>query len=98
MNRRRFLQGFTAAGLAAALSRTVPSTRAAEPTVAQPKLKIVSVDTSPVRLNGRPGPTAAPKFDSDFDPRRWRYRGPFAQLVGAVVVVIKTDQGITGYG
>ncbi len=64
----------------------------------KPKLKIVSVDTYPVRLTGRPGPGARPKFDSNFDPKRWHYRGPFAQLVGATVVVIKTDQGITGFG
>jgi L-rhamnonate dehydratase len=95
MNRRRFVQSLTAAGFVAALSRSLPITRAAAPAAA---LKIVSVDTYPVRLNGRPGPMAAPKFDSDFDPKRWRYRGPFAQLVGAVIVVIKTDQGITGYG
>ena len=64
----------------------------------KPKLKIVSVDTYPVRLTGRPGPGARPKFDSNFDPKRWHYRGPFAQLVCATVVVIKTDQGITGFG
>ena len=27
-----------------------------------------------------------------------QYRGPFGQLVSAIVVIIKTDQGITGYG
>jgi L-rhamnonate dehydratase len=39
-----------------------------------------------------------PKFDSDFDPARWRWRGPFAQLAGAIIVEIKTDQGLAGYG
>jgi L-rhamnonate dehydratase len=93
MNRRDFLRTATVAGMAATFSRP-GFLRAAE----TPKLKIVSVDTYPVRLAGRGGPAAAPKFDSDFDVRRWRYRGPFAQLVGAVIVVIKTDQGVTGFG
>ena len=34
-----------------------------------------------------------PEFESDFDPRRWRYTGPYAQLASAIVVVIKTNQG-----
>jgi L-rhamnonate dehydratase len=96
MNRRHFLQSLGVVGAATTLGR--PGFLRAAEAAAQPKLKIVSVETYPVRLNGRPGPAAVPKFDSDFDPRRWRYRGPFAQLVGAVVVVIKTDQGITGFG
>ena len=44
----------------------------------------------------RPG--KRPNFTSDSDPQRRRYFGPFAQLVSAIVVVIHTDQGITGYG
>jgi L-rhamnonate dehydratase len=96
MNRRHFLQALAVATAASTLGGA-RRLQAAEPD-AKPKLKIVSVDTYPVRLAGRGGAGAAPKFDSDFDPRRWRYRGPFAQLVGAVLVVIKTDQGITGYG
>jgi L-rhamnonate dehydratase len=58
----------------------------------------VSVDVYPVRLWERSAQGTLPKFDSDFDPKRWNYRGPFAQLAGAMVVVIKTDQGITGFG
>ena len=41
---------------------------------------------------------SVPKFTSDYDPLRWRYRGPFSQLASAVVVEIRTDQGIVGYG
>ncbi len=62
------------------------------------KLKITEVDTYPVRLWDRPAIGALPEFESDFDPGRWRYTGPFAQLTSAIVVVIKTNQGITGFG
>ena len=41
---------------------------------------------------------AVPKFKSDFDPARSRWIGPFAQLGGAILVEIKTEQGLTGYG
>ena len=41
---------------------------------------------------------AVPKFTSDFDPARSRWIGPFAQLGGAILVEIKTEQGLTGYG
>jgi len=40
----------------------------------------------------------APSFSSDDDPRRWRYGGPFQQLPSAIIAIIKTDQGITGFG
>ena len=96
MNRRHFLQALSMAGAASTLPWA--GRLWAEEGGEKPKLKIVSVDTYPVRLTGRPGPGARPKFDSNFDPKRWHYRGPFAQLVGATVVVIKTDQGITGFG
>ena len=51
-----------------------------------------------MKLWERSGRGAPPKFEGDFDPRRWRYRGPYSQLTSAIVVVIKTDQGITGFG
>lgn len=60
-------------------------------------LKIVSVKAWPVTL-GFGWRESAPKFKSDFDPARWRYRGPLSQLAGAMIVEIKTDQGIAGYG
>jgi L-rhamnonate dehydratase len=42
--------------------------------------------------------TASRQVLSDFDSRRWRQFGPFSQLGGAILVQIRTDQGITGYG
>lgn len=64
---------------------------------AEAKLKIVSVKAYPVMV----GPSFAnrtPKFSSDYDPLRWRWLGPFSNLMGEIVVEIKTDQGIVGYG
>src|SRR5947209_6024991 len=69
--------------------------------LAAPKQKIVSVRVWPVDLSINLGGTfqrAAPKFTSDFDPRRWRSFGPFSQLIGAIMVEIRTDGGIVGYG
>ena len=60
-------------------------------------LKIISVRAYPVTL-GFGWRASAPKFKSDFDPARWRHRGPLSQLAGAMIVEIKTDRGITGYG
>jgi len=65
---------------------------------AEDKLKIVSVDAYPVKLWANSAQGTLPKFDSDFDPRRWSYRGPLAQLAGAIMVVIKSDQGHIGFG
>lgn len=61
------------------------------------RLQIASVKAYPIRVPGMAG-GAAPKFNSDFDPARSRWIGPFAQLGGAIMVEIKTEQGITGYG
>jgi L-rhamnonate dehydratase len=59
--------------------------------------RIKSVRAYPVYL-GAAYAANIPTFTSDFDPGRWRWRGPFAQLAGAIIVEIKTDQGVTGYG
>ncbi len=96
MKRRQFLGRLAAAGAAASLE--LPNFLLADHHSNMAKLKIVSVETYPVSLRGRSSQGSLPQFDSDFDPRRWQYRGPFAQLSGAMVVVIKTNQGITGYG
>lgn len=59
--------------------------------------KIVSVKAAPLPLL----PTSrfgTRKFASDHDPARMRWFGPFSQLAGSILVQIKTDQGITGYG
>ncbi len=62
------------------------------------KLKITSVDVYPVKLWERSSQGKLPQFSSDFDPQRWRYKGPFAQLASSIIVIIKTNQGITGFG
>ena len=59
--------------------------------------RIASVDAwSSVLLPARA--PAAPKFASDDDAARRRWFGPFAQLTSAIVVRIRTAQGLTGYG
>ncbi len=87
-SRRHFLS--TLAGAAAAGS----------PAWAQSagSLEITSVEAVPVRLWSRSSQGRLPEFDGPYDPARWRYSGPFSQLASAIVVVIKTDQGITGFG
>ena len=65
---------------------------------AQPPVKITGIRVTPVRLAKRFTKQQAPKWISDYDPRRWRYNGPFAQLNGAIAVEIETSAGITGYG
>src|ERR1700704_5662024 len=61
------------------------------------RLQIASVKAHPIRVPGMAG-AAIPAFTSDFDPARSRWIGPFAQLGGAILVEIKTEQGLTGYG
>ncbi len=61
------------------------------------RLQIASVKAYPIKVPGMNGGTV-PQFTSDFDPARSRWIGPFAQLGGAIMVEIKTEQGITGYG
>ena len=93
-DRRQFLR--SAAGLGCAAS--FGSSLLPEAQGAAERLQITSVDAYPVQLWADRPPRPAPKFKSDFDPARWRYRGPFAQLGSAIVVVIRTKQGVTGYG
>src|SRR5712671_1577592 len=61
------------------------------------RIEIASVKAFPVKVAGMAG-GAVPKFKSDFDPARSHWIGPFAQLGGAIMVEIKTEQGLTGYG
>ena len=61
-------------------------------------LRIVSVEAVPVRLWSRSSQGRLPEFSGPFDPARWRYSGPYSQLASAIVVIVRTDQGITGYG
>jgi L-rhamnonate dehydratase len=96
MNRRNFIEGLTLAGAASIVK--FPNELNAQSRAASSKLKIVSVDAYPVKLWDRSDQGTLPEFTSDFDPKRWRYTGPFAQLAGAIIVVIKTNHGITGFG
>ena len=98
-SRRRFLGALGASAAWSGLpAGSAAQSRSPEPLPSDDrKLKITSVKAYPVAIGGSfRGATA--KFSSDFDPARWRYRGPFAQLVGAIIVEIGTDQGIIGYG
>ncbi len=108
--RRGFLRGIGGLVALAASLGARPSSAAGRATVrgpagnrergAQlPRIRIRSVDAYPVYINRRSeGLLEAPVFSSDDDPRRWNYDGPFAQLPSAIIAVIKTDQGIVGFG
>ena len=75
------------------------SSAAVERAVQAPRLRIRAVDTYPIYINQRSdGLLDPPTFESDEDPRRWRWGGPFEQLPSAIISIIKTDQGITGFG
>lgn len=64
-----------------------------------PRITVREVDAYPIYINRRSeGLLDPPTFDSDDDPRRWRWGGPFEQLPSAIIAVIKSDQGITGFG
>ncbi len=84
-HRRSFLKTIGGAALVTASAAT-------------PQQKIVSIEAIPISL--RPGNSQGklPTFSGPYDPRRWRYTGPFAQLAGAIIVIVKTDQGVTGFG
>ena len=94
-SRRRFLQHV---GGFAALAATI-SGRPHLLTAQTPALRIRAVDAYPIYINQRSdGLLDAPTFTGDDDPRRWRWGGPFEQLPSAIIAIIKTDQGITGFG
>ncbi len=62
-------------------------------------LRIRDVRAYPIYINERSeGLYEPPSFDSDDDLRRWNYGGPFEQLPSAIIAIVKTDQGITGFG
>ena len=62
-------------------------------------IRISSVDAYPVHINQRSeGLLDPPVFSGDDDPRRWRYGGPFEQLPSAIIAVVKTNTGVTGFG
>jgi L-rhamnonate dehydratase len=59
--------------------------------------KIAAVDAfhTPLAPTSRFGTST---FQDDFDRARWRWFGPFSQISGSVVIRIRTNTGITGYG
>ena len=70
------------------------------PTLAQStNLKVRSVEAYPIYINERSeGLLDSPSFANDQDPARWRFGGPFEQLPSAIITIIKTNEGITGFG
>ncbi|MBK7926898.1 MAG: twin-arginine translocation signal domain-containing protein [Bryobacterales bacterium] len=88
MSRRSFLSTSTAGAAAGSLSTLLAQS---------PRQQIVSVKAAPLQLlpSSRFGRR---EFTGDHDPARMRWFGPFSQLTGAILVQIRTDQGITGYG
>lgn len=93
-SRRYFLRQLGGCGLAASW---VGSTQ--REISAQNRVTIDAVDAYPVYINQRSeGLKTPPSFASDDDPRRWNHNGPFAQLPSAIIAIVKTKQGITGFG
>ena len=107
-SRRNFMadSAGAAALAAAAAARTTgaasphgAANAAANANAGSPRITIREVTAHHVYINERSqGLYAAPEFTSDTDPRRWHYGGPFEQLPSAVIAIIKTDQGVTGFG
>ena len=95
--RRAFIERVGSyAAMAAALGPTRTSVTHA---MQNERVVIEQVTAYPIYINQRSdGLLDAPTFASDNDPRRWRYGGPFEQLPSAIIAIIKTDQGITGFG
>ena len=111
-SRRRFLQGvggFAALAASFGASRNAaggprpggarPAPGGAALELQGPRITVREVDAYPIYINQRSeGLLEPPVFDGDDDPRRWRWGGPFEQLPSAIIAVIKTDQGIVGFG
>jgi len=97
-SRRKLLQNSArlAALAAAAGSAPLPGLTALAQT---PALRVEAVDAYPIYINQRSDRLLdAPSFAGDDDVRRWRYGGPFEQLPSAIIAIVKTNQGITGFG
>jgi len=96
-NRRGFLkQASSFAAIAASSSSAViPISLFAQSS----NLRIREVAAYPIYINQRSnGLLEAPTFSGDDDPDRWRFGGPFEQLPSAIIAIIKTNEGITGFG
>ncbi|MDB3993654.1 mandelate racemase/muconate lactonizing enzyme family protein [Gammaproteobacteria bacterium] len=97
ITRRRFLNqaGSFMAVAAANVGGALPLQALAQTT----PLKIRSVEAYPIYINERSiGLLEPPSFDDDNDPDRWRFGGPFEQLPSAIISIIKTNEGLTGFG
>ena len=106
-SRRRFLRGiggFAALAASFGASRgagggTRAETGGATLALQGPRITVREVEAYPVYINQRSeGLLDPPEFDGDDDPRRWRWGGPFEQLPSAIIAIVKTDQGIVGFG
>lgn len=101
-SRRQFLAG--AASLAALAAGGREQTGSGNPDQellgdSSGRLVVTAVDAYPVYINERSvGLFDPPTFASDEDPRRWYYGGPFEQLPSAIIAVVKTNQGVVGFG
>ena len=107
LSRRRFLRGiggFAALAASFGVSRGAGGGARAETGGAAlelqgPRITVREVEAYPVYINQRSeGLLDPPAFDGDDDPRRWRWGGPFEQLPSAIIAVVKTDQGLVGFG
>ena len=98
-SRRQFLRAVGGwAALAAAVGEDGIEGKATK-ALAQGSDTIRIVEAYPVYINERSnGLLEPPTFSSDDDPRRWSYDGAFSQLPSAIIAVVKTDAGITGFG
>ena len=96
-NRREFLkQASSFAALAAVSSNAIPPISLY---AQSSNLRIRQVTAYPIYINQRSdGLLEAPTFNGDDDPDRWRFGGPFEQLPSAIISIIKTNEGITGFG
>ena len=62
-------------------------------------LRVSSLKAYPIYINERSeGLLDSPSFANEEDPARWRFGGPFEQLPSAIITIIKTNEGITGFG
>lgn len=107
-SRRRVLEHAAWFGLLAATAGRVwptvggdddSSTQAAQPAIGGPPIKIRAVDAYHVYIDQRSDRVLeTPSFAADDDVGRARWGGPFEQLPSAIIAVISTDQGVTGFG
>ncbi|MXZ73282.1 MAG: hypothetical protein F4Z04_17505 [Acidobacteria bacterium] len=98
-SRRHFLQRMTSFAALAAAAGASRATEAEAWRTQGPPITVEEVEAYPIYINQRSeGLLDPPTFSGDDDRRRWRWGGPFEQLPSAIIAVIKTDQGITGFG